>query len=231
MLRLISDFDGPIMDISERYYRTYQFCLSEVCYPDQPIQTLSKAEFWQLKRSQVPECQIGLTSGLDEVQAQAFAQLRRQTVHTLPYLAYDTPTLGAIETLEQIQQAGIDLVVMTMRRVRELEDAFNRFNLDRFFAPNRRYCLSNDYIKTTDVEDKPLLMERALAELPAAQDTWMVGDTEADIAAAKTHGIKVIGVLCGIRDRQRLTQHEPDAIASNLAEAIEIILRQAENAA
>lgn len=226
MLRLITDFDGPIMDVSERYYRTYLFCLSEMSRPGQSVQVLSKAEFWRLKRSQVPEYQIGQISGLDESQTQAFAQLRRQTVHTLPYLIYDTPTPGAIATLEQVQQAGIELVVMTMRRTRELNDAFERFDLARFFPPDRRYCLNDNFVKTTDVKDKPLLMERALTELPAAH-TWMVGDTEADIAAAKTHGIKVIGVLCGIRDRTQLKLHQPDAIARDLGDAVEIIQRAA----
>jgi phosphoglycolate phosphatase-like HAD superfamily hydrolase len=225
MLRLITDFDGPIMDVSERYYRTYLFCLSEIGRPDQSVQVLSKAEFWRLKRSQVPEREIGQISGLDQSQTQAFAQLRRQTVHTLPYLVYDLPTPGAIATLEQAQQAGVELVVMTMRRVRELNDAFDRFDLSRFFPPDRRYCLSNDYVKTTDVKDKPLLMERALAELPAAADTWMVGDTEADIAAAKTHGIKVIGVLCGIRDQIQLMQYQPDVVADDLGDAIAMILK------
>jgi len=29
MLRLITDFDGPIMDVSERYYQVYQYCLQQ----------------------------------------------------------------------------------------------------------------------------------------------------------------------------------------------------------
>jgi len=32
----------------------------------------------------------------------------------------------------------------------------------------------------------------------------MVGDTEADIITAKNHGVKVLAVLCGIRDRTQL---------------------------
>lgn len=226
MLRLITDFDGPVMDVSERYYQVYLFCLSETRRPDQPVHVLPKGEFWRLKRSRVPEREIGQLSGLDAEQAQAFAQLRRQTVHTLPYLKYDTPIPGAIATLEQVQRAGIDLAVLTMRRVRELDDAFQRYDLTRFFPESRCYCLSDDYKKLADVKDKPLLMERALAELPLANDVWMVGDTEADIIAAKTHGVKVIGVLCGIRDREQLMQHEPNGIANNLKEAVEMILQQ-----
>ncbi|MBF2018736.1 MAG: HAD family hydrolase [Hydrococcus sp. C42_A2020_068] len=224
MLRLITDFDGPIMDVSERYYRVYQFCLEQTKRPEQPVCELSKSKFWELKRAKVPERQIGILSGLDEAQAREFARLRRQTVHTLPYLVYDRPIPSAVETLERLQKQGIDLVVMTMRRVRELEAAFEQYDLRKFFPSDRYYCLSDDYVKTADVEDKPLLMEKALRELPLAVDTWMIGDTEADIIAAKTHNIKVVGVLSGIRDRERLEEYQPDYIAKNLGEAVDLVM-------
>lgn len=224
MLRLITDFDGPIIDVSERYYRVYQFCLQQSRHRDRRVKQLSKSEFWQLKRSRVPERKIGLISGLDEEQAQQFARLRRQTVHSLPYLTYDCLLPNVREALEKLQQLNIDLVVMTMRRVRELEAALDRYKLNHFFAANRRYCLSNDHVKSTDVEDKSQLMKRALAELPAASDTWMIGDTEADIVAAKTHDIKVIGVLSGIRDRLQLESYEPDLIVNNFSEAVDVAI-------
>ena len=223
MIRLFTDFDGPIMDVSERYYQVYLRCLEVTRQPHQMVNVLTKSEFWRLKRAQVPEKEIGRRSGLDGDQSQAFAQLRKETVHTAPYLAYDNPVPGAIAALERVQRLGFDLAVMTMRREQELSEAFERCNLGRSFRGDRRYCLSNTYQKTVDVKDKPLLMRRALSELPPAQ-CWMVGDTEADIVAAKTHGLPVIAVTSGIRDRQRLAQQSPDWIASNLSEALDIIL-------
>jgi phosphoglycolate phosphatase-like HAD superfamily hydrolase len=225
MLRIITDFAGPIMDVSERYYQTYLFCLNSVSRSGQATTTLSKDEFWRLKRSQVPERQIGQISGLDETQSLEFARIRRQTVHSQPYLVYDVPVVGAIATLERLHQSNIELVTMTMRRVKELDEALNRYDLGKFFAPDRRYCLSNDYSKTNDIVDKTQLMSRALLELPPA-DTWMVGDTEADILSAKASGIPVIGVLSGIRDRTQLQHHEPDWIVDNLGAAVEVILSQ-----
>ncbi|OYE06542.1 HAD family hydrolase [Nostoc sp. 'Peltigera membranacea cyanobiont' 232] len=225
MLRLITDFDGPIIDVSERYYRVYQFCLEKTRRPNQEVQELPKAEFWQLKRSRVPEKQIALNSGLDEAQAQEFAQLRRQTVHTEAYFNYDTLAPGAVDALLKIQQAGIDLAVMTMRRVRELDYAFKKYDLGRFFPENRCYCLSNDYVKTRDIEDKPLLMARALQELPPAADTWMVGDTEADITAAKNYDIKVMAVESGIRDRTQLELYHPDLIVKDFSAAVDLVLK------
>ncbi|RAM48591.1 MAG: HAD family hydrolase [Hapalosiphonaceae cyanobacterium JJU2] len=226
MLRLITDFDGPIMDVSERYYRVYQFCLQEIRRPSQPVQELSKAEFWQMKRSRIGETQIAMASGLDELQAQEFSKLRRNTVHTEPYFQYDRLAVGAVDTLLKLQEAGVDLAVMTMRRVRELDYAFQQYDLSKFFPKNRCYCLSNDYVKTRDIDDKPLLMARALKELPAATDTWMVGDTEADITAAKKHGIKAIAVESGIRDRAQLEFYQPDFIVKNFSAAVDLVLEQ-----
>jgi phosphoglycolate phosphatase-like HAD superfamily hydrolase len=224
MLRIITDFDGPIMDVSERYYQVYKLCLQKIKHPQQNIEELGKAEFWQMKRDRIAETKIAIASGLDEQQAQEFSLLRKQTVHTQPYFEYDIPAVGAVDVLLKIQQAGVDLAVMTMRRVRELDFALERCDLEKFFPENRRYCLANDYVKTRDIEDKPLLMERAIRELPPATDTWMVGDTEADIAAAKTHGIKVIAVECGIRDRTQLELYYPDFIVSNFEAAVNLIL-------
>ena len=225
MIRLITDFDGPIMDVSHRYYCVYLDCLQQTKFPGQQIKQLSPAEFWQLKRARVPEIEIGLISGLDQEQALKFAQMRRKIVHSLPYLGHDRVIPGVVATLERLQKLGIDLVVMTMRREKELAAAFEKYNLARFFQGDRRYCLSNNYKKNTDTEDKLVLMANALAELPPAADIWMIGDTEADIVAAKNHGVKVIGVLSGIRDFDRLTYYQPDFIVNNFSEAAELVIK------
>ncbi|TVQ59900.1 MAG: HAD family hydrolase [Spirulina sp. DLM2.Bin59] len=223
MLRLITDFDGPIMDVSARYYHVYHICLERTKTPDQRVTVLSKAEFWHCKRAQIPEREIGRRSGLDHDQARRFARLRRELVHQVPYLVHDRPVPKAIASLETLQACGIDLAILTMRRERELAAPLERYNIDRFFPPAQRYCIGNDYRKTGDVNDKTLLMGEALATLPPATKTWMIGDTEADIVAAQTHNIPVIGVLSGIRNRDRLANYYPDRIVPDLAAALEII--------
>lgn len=225
MLRIITDFDGPIIDVSQRYYLVYQLCLEKTRSPQQEVKELSFSEFWNLKRSHTPEKQIAILSGLEDTQAEAFAKLRKQTVHTHPYFQYDTLKPGAVDALLKVQQAGCDLVVMTMRRVSELNYAFEQHNLSRFFPEDRRYCLSDDYVKTRDIDDKPLLMKRALAELPPAADNWMIGDTEADIAAAQKHGIKAIAVESGIRDRTQLERYQPNYYLPSLNDAVDFILK------
>ena len=226
MLRLIADFDGPVMDVSERYYQVYCFCLESVSDRRQQVNQLSKEAFWAMKRAQVPEVEIGQRSGLNPAQSREFAQLRKETVHQVPQLVHDKPVAGAIASLERAESMGIELVVMTMRRVRELDAALERYDLGRVFSPERRYCLANDYVKTGDSNDKPKLMAAAIAELPVVSQTWMVGDTEADIAAARYGKVPAIGVLSGIRNRDRLVSFGPDAIVDNLGAALDLIESQ-----
>ena len=225
LMRIITDFDGPIMDLSDRYYHVYQICLDKVKQPHQSITLLSKATFWAYKQAQVPEQQVGIESGLNATQAEAFKQLRDLHAHQLQYLSFDRVVPGSIAALEQIQAAEIELLVMTLRRTCELEPAFKQYVLARFFPPSHRYCLADDYRKNGDIAAKTQLMAQALTELEPEPNTWMIGDTEADIIAAKTYNIRVIGVLSGIRDRDRLERYQPDKIVDNLAEAVSFIFK------
>lgn len=225
MPRLITDFDGPIVDVSERYYQVYQYCLTTISRPGQTIAPLTKAEFWSLKRSRIPETQIGISSGLDDSQAKDFAHLRRITVHTMPYFQHDLIIPCARVALQKLQSRGVELVVMTMRRTRELDFALSNYGLDGFFRPERRYCLTNDYVKTQDIEDKTMLMQKAMQELTPDQ-TWMLGDTEADIIAAQSQNLPAIAVLSGIRDQTQLSAYRPNYILDDIAAATDLILEQ-----
>ncbi|MBF2098609.1 MAG: HAD family hydrolase [Gloeomargaritaceae cyanobacterium C42_A2020_066] len=220
MLRIITDFDGPLVDVSERYYQVYRFCLAQIGRPEQAITCLDKSTFWALKRARVPETEVGRRSGLSEEQARVFSQLRQATVHTHPYFEFDQLQPGVIALLGHLRDQGIDLAVLTMRRQSELAFALNQFGLGELFTEERRFCLPEPYQKTRDDLDKPLLMAQALQILPPAATTWMVGDTEADLVAAQIHGLPVVAVLNGIRDRERLATYQPVQIVDDLEAAV-----------
>ncbi|WP_287127697.1 HAD family hydrolase [Candidatus Cyanaurora vandensis] len=223
---LFSDFDGPLMDVSERYFQVYCFILPQAAEPGQPLNYLSKAEFWECKRAQVNERTIGRQSGLTEEQAEQFVRLRRRHVHADPFFAHDRVQPDVYHHLTRLQAADVDLTVVTMRRTRELEPTLEQFDLARFFPSESRYCLANDYHKSNDVHDKQLLLARHYPK-HQHQRCYMVGDTEADILAAKHLGIPSLGVLCGIRNEARLRALDPWKIVANLGEAADLILHDA----
>ncbi len=223
-MRIITDFDGPIMDLADRYYHVYQLCLARVKLPQQTLYPLSKAEFWQRKRACVREQQIGIDSGLEPTQAEEFKQLRDLHAHQLQYLDLDRVVPGAMSALARIHASGCELIVMTLRRTSQLNAALARHDLARFFPPECRYCHADDFSKQDDVGDKTQLMAEAIANLGAKPDTWMIGDTEADIVAARSYDIPTIAVLSGIRDRARLAQYHPERIVPDLAAAVQLLL-------
>lgn len=218
---LLTDFDGPIMDVSERYYQVYLYCLAQLSGSLDQVVTLSKPEFWELKRSQVPEKEIAKLSGfVNEEQVNTFAQLRGVTVHTDPYFQYDRLIESAIPALELVQSSGFDLAVITMRRSREIEPVLDQYNLRRFFPSDRIFCLDNDYVKTVDIQDKPKLMKLAQETLPKFEQQWMIGDTEADIISAQGYDVPAIAVLSGIRNKVQLEKYKPSQIFADLITAV-----------
>jgi phosphoglycolate phosphatase-like HAD superfamily hydrolase len=227
MLRLILDFDGPIMDISQRYYKVYLMCLDRVKLPEQELNIFSLEEFWNLKRDCIAEEKIADKSGLNKTQREFFVQFRNKLAHKLEFLQEDSLIEGVIPLLETLKNMDdLDLLVMTMRKKKELELALKQHNLEKFFPTDRRYYIEDNYIKKSDIKDKPLLMAKALKELPPVENTWMIGDKEADIVSARNHNIKIVAVLSGIRNRYQLERYKPDFIADNLVQAVEIILKQ-----
>src|SRR5690349_18472060 len=69
-MTIFCDFDGPIVDVSDRYYSTYQLALTDtqLCYQTAgvtlPIQILSKDQFWQMKQDRIADVEIAMRSGL-----------------------------------------------------------------------------------------------------------------------------------------------------------------------
>lgn len=111
-----------------------------------------------------------------------------------------------------------------MRRTRELIPVLEKYDLARFFAPEYRFHLADDFLKTDDVTDKTNLMRQAQEVLPPTETQWMIGDTEADLLAAQRHGVQTIGVLSGIRNEAQLQQFQPQFIVPDLISAVALIL-------
>jgi len=227
-LWVFTDFDGPIIDVSERYYQVYQYVLREASQSSDLL-PLDKNTFWDYKRAKVPEKEIGIRSGLNPEQAKEFARLRKKLVHAIEYFPLDEIHPTAIAALERLQAAGVMLGVVTMRLVRELEPALAKFDLERFFAVEHRYCISNDHVKDDDIRDKAMLLtsaHKAFKKATVDEDAqcYMVGDTEADILAGQRLGIPSLAVLSGIRNQHHLDKLAPWKVVQNLHEAVQVIL-------
>jgi phosphoglycolate phosphatase-like HAD superfamily hydrolase len=219
-LTVFCDFDGPLVDVSDRYYNTYQIALDRTCNYYQNHETylratpLSKEQFWQMKQERVCDQEIALRSGLQVQHIPYFVQQVRAIVNEPFLLRKDKFHQGVNWALARLHSEGVGLVIVTLRCQEQVTQLLRNYGLLRLF--NGVYGTNDETIAyANNVECKTALLKQAVAE-QASEHACMVGDTEADILAAQAVGIRAIALTCGIRSFSYLQQFNPDHIETNL---------------
>jgi phosphoglycolate phosphatase len=229
------DFDGPIVDVSDRYYATYCQGLADVqaLYQHQgevlPLHILTKHQFWQMKQERTPDPEIAMRSGLQDKQIDLFLQQVMQRVHQADLLHHDCLQPGVQRALSQLHRQRVQLVLVTLRRRSQALQLLQHYGVDHYF--NRVYGTHDDdaaYLNQS--EQKTQLLSEAVSDAGLARSphnrahmplpAWMIGDTEADILAGQALGIPTIALTCGIRSQSYLQRFTPSFIQPDLATAI-----------
>lgn len=224
-LTLFCDFDGPIVDVSDRYYHTYQLGLAEIktTYENQgvslPLHCLSKAQFWQMKQERTPDTEIAMRSGLQGEQIEQFLNRVKQIVNQPNLLHQDQIQPGVKWALALLHSQGVQLVLVTLRQHTQATQMLQTHGLESLFSA---IWGANDdqaaYLNQAD--HKTRLLQQAVANVPqTTAAAWMIGDTEADVLAGQAAGIATIAVTCGIRSRSYLQRFQPTRIHTDLLSA------------
>lgn len=171
---LFCDFDGPIVDVSNRYHRTYRLGLAHTRrhYRQQgkilPLSPLSKSQFWNLKQNRVPDGEIALRSGLQDEQIHYFRTQVEQWVNHPSLLRCDRLQPGVPWALSLFQQQGIRLLIVTLRAEEQVRDLLQRYHLQNHFA-GIYGTDREDFAYANYAELKTALLQKALAEQIAVE--------------------------------------------------------------
>ena len=228
------DFDGPIVDVSDRYYSTYRLALEDtegfyrefspqyqVAKP-LPSSVLTKEQFWQMKQNRVPDREIAKRSGLSEEKIDFFLARVVKIVNRADLVDRDTLQPGVSWALNLLKTQGVKLILVTLRDRLEATKFLEQHGLRKLFTGIYGTDDSQSaYQNYTEI--KTYLLDRAMKDrLPTTAHpnrSWMIGDTEADILAGKAMGIPTIGLTCGIRSYRQLSQLQPTSIEPDLLSA------------
>lgn len=232
-LTVFCDFDGPIIDVSNRYYTTYKLALADTqaAYQDQgillPVHPLSKQQFWHMKQDRVPDVEIAMRSGLQGEQIDFFLGRVLEIVNQPALLGQDRLQPGASWALALLHSQGVRLVLVTLRCQLQATQILRNYGLTRLFSGI--YGTSDHQAAyRNNAEVKQQLLEQAITEQSPRSgrpcSAWMVGDTEADLLAAQALSIPAIGLTCGIRSSRYLKQFQPNGIYSDLLAAAYYLL-------
>lgn len=184
--RLYFDLDGPILDVSARYYKTHL----AICEQIGIASSLSQREYWAMKRAKQPLSVI-LGSSTAPLHT-TYMELWRKTIESDDMLILDGIHPFAHAVLSDLTRT-VELWLVSLRSRKDAAFAqINRLGLVRYFK------------KTLFVDHGPELPHRAkhdaIVAEGSASHSIFIGDTEVDIDTAALLGIPAIVVLSGIRN-------------------------------
>lgn len=230
-MTVFCDFDGPIVDVSERYYSTYCQGLDAVqtvaaqrgTYT--PLCRLSKSQFWRMKQERTPDREIAMRSGLQGNQIDFFLEQVSEIVNRAELLHQDKLQPGVRHALTMLHTQGVRLILVTLRRQTQASQWLEREGLAHLFTQIRGTS-DDSFAYVNLAQHKTDLLSGVISECswrnPGAIGTsaCMIGDTEADILAGQAAGIPTIALTCGIRSQTYLQSFQPTAIHANLVAAV-----------
>ena len=200
------DLDGPILDVTDKYYSVYKEIL--LGNNDTP---LPKNDYWELKRSITPIEDI-LAKSNSRIPAIIFKNLWIERIETKKYLKLDKLQPDSIEILNDLRENN-SLVMVTLRSTRRmLLKQLENLNLIQYF----------DKILSSGVDIKPRwkikygLIKNYMGN--TSNNHTLIGDTETDIEAGNHLGFQTIAISNGIRNETILINSKPDYIYSSTSD-------------
>jgi phosphoglycolate phosphatase-like HAD superfamily hydrolase len=210
-MNIFFDFDGTIVDISNRHYEVYTRCISVL-----NGKPLSKDDYWNGKRQDMRWPQILELSSIDPSNEEDFLNRFIDLIEDTELLKIDTLFDGSRDVLQRLTQ-NHNLILVSLRRNHDnLIGQLKYLGLDHFFS-----SILSGHSGTRE----GVLLKKAevIREISGYNEGIIIGDTEADIAASKQLQIPVIAVTTGIRDRKFLVAYEPDYIVDSIVDAEDVI--------
>jgi phosphoglycolate phosphatase-like HAD superfamily hydrolase len=196
------DLDGPILDVSERYYRVHRRVMSLLGINDR----LSKNKYWRIKRSRGGI--FALNNKLKDAIGKQYKNKWLSMIEQKRFLIYDKPWFFAKRILETVS-GNNNLILVTAR--------MKKRNL--FWELRENGLLK--YFKRVYVGDPLNAVSEKIGFIRNDEDfdpakSMIVGDTEVDILCGKKCAITTVAVLNGIRDRSALLALKPDIYINSL---------------
>lgn len=218
---LFIDFDGTLLDVSQRHYATYVEVLG---MPDIRGVPIPQKEYWGLRVENKPVKEILKRSRLFPTKFKTFIERFEERLETPEMLGLDELRPGTVTALGKLY-TKTPIVLVTQRRDGEaLESQLAELKLKSYFvsvlsgAPPRLRRMDP---KQRGKHKAELIKQRY--RLPPTEAV-LVGDTETDVQVARTFGWEVYLVENGHRKKDLQIKADPDRIVPDLPAALKWLL-------
>ena len=208
------DFDGTLVDIAPRHYRVYKECVEKMGGTP-----LDQKKYWELKRDNISWNELLSMSGLEVNNRDDYLKLFIDRIESLEELYRDELFVDSLSTLKKLSSNGNKLYLLSLRRNSDaLNKQIEKLGIGRFFEK----ILSGH----SDTKEGTLLKKADIIKqtIDNPEDSIIVGDTEADVAAAQQLNATSIALLSGIRSKEFLKSMEPDYLVDGIGDVANINL-------
>lgn len=218
---LFIDFDGTLLDVSQRHYATY---VEVLAMPDLRGVPIPQREYWGLRVENKPVNEILKRSRLFPTKFKTFMQRFEERLEAPEMLGLDALRPGTETALGKLY-TKTPIVLVTQRRDAEaLESQVASLRLNKYFVtvlsgapPKLRRADPNQRWK----HKAQLIKDRY--KLPPTESV-LVGDTETDVKVARAFGWEVYLVENGHRKKDLQMKADPDRIVPDLPAALRWLL-------
>lgn len=208
------DFDGTLVDIAPRHYRVYRKCVEKMGGTP-----LDRKKYWELKRDNISWNELLLISGLEINNRDDYLELFIDRIESLEELYRDELFVDSLSALKKLSSNDNKLYLLSLRRNSDaLDKQIEKLGIECFFEE----ILSGH----SDTKEGTLLKKADIIKqtIDNPEDSIIVGDTEADVAAAQQLNATSIALLSGIRSKKFLKSMEPDYLVDSIGDVANINL-------
>lgn len=202
---VILDLDGPLLDGKQRHFQCYADILTEHGLRPIPMDT-----YWDMKRTRVNRKELLRLSDAvffyDD-----FLRRWMRDIEQKKYLALDGLQEHVVDILNAWKKNGVRLLLATMRN--------NKANLHWQLTRLQLTGLFDQVVVTGNGDggaSKMSAVRPHMADTALEHVVW-IGDTEADVQAARQLGVKACALACGLRSGDYLASLHPDMLELDLA--------------
>jgi phosphoglycolate phosphatase len=210
---LVFDLDGTLLDVSARHHHVYSTVCSSL-----GGRPLDRAAYWHLKRQRTGLTEILVLSGLSDAELTAFEAAFAELIELPDNLGFDVLFPETVPVLTRLATTYRCTLVSLRRSPTALRAQLAVLALTPFF----------EAIETAAPGVDPAFEKARLIRktVPADDPAVVIGDTEADVAAANVLGYLSIAVSSGIRDGDILARDHSGYLVDGIGGVEEVLRRE-----
>ncbi len=213
-MMIIFDFDGTLVDISQKYHKVYSTFVRNLNGIPLPSDV-----YWAMKRRDASPKDILLASCVNDQTPEALQEFVKDNIEREEYLRLDRLFTSTDFVLNELSIDHVCILVSKRKNKVSFERQVEWLNIKKYF----KFIVAAGDTVNNQATVSGTSKSDAIKSLGIALPACIIGDSGMDILTGKSLGIATCAVTTGIRNRPTLQGYCPDFIIEDLGDIFDVI--------